>query len=283
MSIRHLIVTQQALFSNSAKKIGQFILKHSEEIPFLSSQELALKINVSQSSIIKFTQRIGFKGYSAFKLTLSEEIGRQKTMPHPTHLHNQINANDPILLTAQKLLEEKSRALIETTNAINIKQFDTVVKLINKANRVQIIGIGGSGLCAQDLSFKLLKIGIITLCVQDSHVQIASAQTLEKKDVQIVISYSGNRKEMLLAAEIAHEKGAKVIAITSKCSSPLHAMADFCLHSIADETHYRSSSISSRTAQYVITDLLFLSLLQRREQSALTLLTDISKSIEKIL
>ena len=45
-------------------------------------------------------------------------------------------------------------------------------------------------------------------------------------------------------------------------------MADYVLETVAEENEWRSSSISSRTAQNTVTDLLFMALLQRREEQA---------------
>lgn len=74
------------------------------------------------------------------------------------------------------------------------------------AHRVQIVGIGGSGLTAKDLGYKLQKIGITTLVEADHHVQIAAALTLNTQDVQIVISFTGRRKDMCAAASVAKNR-----------------------------------------------------------------------------
>ena len=147
---------------------------------------------------------------------------------------------------------------------------------------MQIIGIGGSALTAKDLAFKLLKLGITALTEQDSHVQIATARTLGAQDVQIVISFSGERKEILIAAEAAKQQGASVIVLTSPKKNRLRELADLSFDTIADESEHRSSSIASRTAQNVLTDLLFITLVQQRDESARQLIQDISSDIRQI-
>ncbi len=82
-----------------------------------------------------------------------------------------------------------------------------------------------------------------------------------------------------MAAQYAYEKGATVVALTNVKNNPLRKLAHY---TIADEIQFRSSSISSRTAQNVITDLLFMALLQIRSDDAKLLLNDISSAIEKI-
>lgn len=114
-------------------------------------------------------------------------------------------------------------------------------------------------------------------------MQIAVARTLSSEDVQIAISYSGERKEILVAAEAAKEQGAKVIALSAPGRSRLRGIADITFDTIANETEHRSSSIASRTAQNVITDLLFIILVQQRDESARQLISDISTDIKQIL
>lgn len=259
--------------AENQRKIAQFIIEKPEEVLNLSSQQLAEILDISQSAIVKFSQKVGVKGYPALKLALSEIIGRQQLNEANPHiaLHNRIAQDDNLMVVAQKLAMEKNHSITETTKHIDFKQFEKIVDIIDKSSRVQIVGIGGSGLTAKDLSYKLQKIGITTLVESDHHVQIAAALTLNPNDTQIVISFSGKRKDMLTAANIARKQGACVVSITRFRQSPLAQISDYILESIAEENEWRSSSISSRTAQNTLTDLLFMALLQRREAKAKSL------------
>ncbi|EKO3660097.1 SIS domain-containing protein [Vibrio metschnikovii] len=282
MSIVNRMISRRTQLSANELKIADWILAHPQQAALMTSLQLAEQVRASQSSIIKFAQKMGFKGYSAFKLLLVEELSRKQALESTPVQHN-IFINDPLAVIAQKLVQAKTDAMFHTTNALCFEQFHHAVNWINQANRVQIVGIGGSALTGKDLAFKLLKLGITALAEQDSHVQIATARTLTPQDVQIAISFSGDRKEVFIAAEAAKQQGAKVIALTAPKKSKLRQLADIALDTIADETQHRSSSIASRTAQNVLTDLLFISLVQRREDSARQLIETISSDIRQIL
>ncbi|WP_217515900.1 MurR/RpiR family transcriptional regulator [Vibrio metschnikovii] len=282
MSIVNRILSRRTQLSANELKIADWILAHPQQAALMTSLQLAEQVSASQSSIIKFAQKMGFKGYSAFKLLLVEELSRKQALESTPVQHN-IFINDPLAVIAQKLVQAKTDAMFHTTNALCFEQFHHAVNWINQAHRVQIVGIGGSALTGKDLAFKLLKLGITALAEQDSHVQIATARTLRPQDVQIAISFSGDRKEVFIAAEAAKQQGAKVIALTAPKKSKLRQLADIALDTIADETQHRSSSIASRTAQNVLTDLLFISLVQQREDSARQLIETISSDIQQIL
>lgn len=282
MSVSNKIIAKRSQLSQSGRLVADWIVENAAKAAYMTSQEVAQEAQVSQSTIVKFTQRLGFKGYSEFKLALSEDIGRKQAVAS-TPLHSGIFADDPLAVIAQKLIKAKTDAMIQTTNALSFDACNQAAQWLSDARTVQIVGIGGSALTAKDLGYKLLKLGITALTEQDSHVQIAVARTLTEKDVQIAISFSGERKEILVAAEAAKEQGAKVIALSSPNKSKLRHIADITFDTIADEVENRSSAIASRSAQNVITDLLFIYLVQLRDESARQMISDISSDIRQIL
>lgn len=271
-------------FSPVERKIATYILENTEALKDLSSQEVAKALNVSQSGIIKFSQKLGYKGFPALKLAISEELGRHQILNKDAalHLHNEITSDDTLLVIAEKLLLEKQSALRETMNAIQPDTFQLVVQKMRKARRIQIAGLGSSSLIAKDLTYKLLKIGMPVVSEMDSHVQLTIAQTLGPKDILLAISYSGERGEVLLAADVAKQSGATVIALTSLGNNKLSTLADYILYTVADETKWRSSSISSRSAQNGVIDLLFICLVQAKKEKANQLIRKGQKLVNKI-
>lgn len=284
MSVLNEITWLLPELAENQKKIARYILNFPEKVLDMSSSSFAEVTGVSQSAIVKFSQKIGMKGFPAMKLALSRELCRNnlyKNNPHHA-LHNAISPEDSLMLMAQKLAHEKTAAIEETTRRINFPILQRAVEAISAARRVQIIGIWGSGLTAKDLSYKLQKIGIFSLSEADLHVQIATALTLTAEDVQIVISFSGTKKDMRIAATSAKSRGAKVIVITGDKENPLARIADYVLESVSEENEWRSSSISSRTAQNTISDLIFLALMQHRKEVAKPLVLNAHQAINRL-
>lgn len=278
------ITLNKDAFTPGERIIADYILANPDKLKQCSSQELASILNISQSSIVKFAQRLGFKGFTNLKMALIEEWGQQskQNAESEQHLHNDINVHDTPSVIAEKLFRAKQQALRMTTDSVNLAQLESVVAEIKAARRVQIMGMGGSSLVAKDLAYKLMKIGYPVMNEMDSHVQMTVAQSLGEGDVQIVISYSGALKEIFIAAQAAQENGAKIIAITSLQDSPLRKLADFVLDTIADEARWRSSSISARTAQNTITDLLFVCLLQEDSERSRSFIHRSQEMIEQL-
>ncbi|MFM2588950.1 MurR/RpiR family transcriptional regulator [Vibrio sp. TBV020] len=252
--------------SPSDRLIAQFLLEHPEQVKLLSSPELAKAIGVSQSTVVKFSQKVGYSGFSELKLKLYEgEISYQPTSRKA--IHGSISRNDDTQVVMEKLLSSKQHSLERTVALNDGANIQSATELLHKANKIQIAGVGASSLVAKDLSYKLMKIGHAVHCEHDAHIQVANASALNESDVLIALSYSGRSREVLRVAQIAKGRKAKVITISQLAPTPLDKYSDIKLQTAADEEQIRSSSITARDSQLLITDLLFIALTQREESA----------------
>ncbi len=90
--------------------MADYILSQPDETRHLSSQQLAAEAGVSQSSVVKFSQKLGFKGFPALKLALSEALASSPD-PHSVPVHNHIRGDDPLRLVGEKLIKDNVAAM----------------------------------------------------------------------------------------------------------------------------------------------------------------------------
>jgi DNA-binding MurR/RpiR family transcriptional regulator len=248
--------------AQSDKKLADFILTQPDEARHLSSQQLASFAGVSQSSVVKFAQKLGFKGFPALKLALSEALASN---PHPQSVpvHNQIRGDDPLRLVGEKLIKDNVSAMHASLDVNTEEKLRESIDLLRGARRIVLTGIGASGLVAQNFSWKLMKIGFNAVAEQDMHALLATVQAMTSDDLLLAISYSGERREINLAADETLRVGGKILAITGFSPNALQQRASHCLYTIAEELATRSAAISSTSAQMMLTDLLFMGLVQQ--------------------
>ncbi|EKN6260619.1 MurR/RpiR family transcriptional regulator [Yersinia enterocolitica] len=261
LRIRQLYPT----LAQNDRKLADFLLSNPEQARHLSSQKLAQQTGVSQSAVVKFAQKLGYKGFPALKQALSEIVAAPE---QAVTLHNQILSTDSLKTVGEKLLAEKAAALRATLDINSEQRLTDALDMLRSARRVILTGLGASGLVAKDLAYKLLKIGVMAVSETDMHAQLAAVQALDSRDLLLAISFSGERREINLAAEEAQRCGAKVLALTSFTPNSLQQRADHCLYTISEEPAIRSAAISSSTAQYALTDLLFMAMIQQDLESA---------------
>lgn len=248
--------------AQSDKRLADFLLDKPDRARHLSSQQLAVEAGVSQSSVVKFAQKMGFKGFPALKLALSEALASSPT-PHSVPVHNQIRGDDPLRLVGEKLIKENLAAMHASLDVNSEDKLRESVVLLRDARRIVLTGIGASGLVARNFGWKLMKIGLNAVVEQDMHALLATVQAIAPEDVLLAISYSGERREINLAADETLRVGGKILAITGFTPNALQQRATHCLYTIAEEQATRSAAISSTSAQMMLTDLLFMGLVQQ--------------------
>lgn len=196
-------------FTGNEQKIADFLRANVSELKSVSSRKMAKLLGISQSSIVKFAQKLGAQGFTELRMALIGEYSasREKTNATALHLHSSITSDDSLEVIARKLNREKELALEQTCALFDYARLQKIIEVISKAPFIQITGLGGSALVGRDLSFKLMKIGYRVACEADTHVQATVSQALKKGDVQIAISYSGSKKEIVLCAEAARKAG----------------------------------------------------------------------------
>ncbi|MBS3847647.1 MurR/RpiR family transcriptional regulator [Devosia sp. BSSL-BM10] len=266
MSILKILAAQLEAMTQADRQIGQFIIDNPERMLGLSSAELAKATGRSQSSVVKFSQKLGYGGYQQLKLAVSKAKAQEWQAPAGI-IHGTIDASDSYMTIMQKLIGSKLLSMRETSAANWEQTIDQALDILVQARRIQLAGVGASSLVARDFSYKLLKLGRTVLLDSDNHIQIANVSTLNTSDLLVALSYSGTSMEIVKIAELAKARGATVISITGLQPNPLLDIADINLYTVADEERVRSSAITSRDAQLMLIDLLFILLLRRQEDS----------------
>lgn len=266
MSVLTILKSQIDGFTPGERKIAEFVLADPEQAYQMSSASLAEATGRSQSGVVKFCQKLGFRGYQEFKLAVSQATAQVWRVPTGV-VHGTIDASDSFATTIQKLVGSKIHSVQQTMSINGEHAVRRALDAISVARRIQLVGVGASSLVARDFGYKLQKLGCMVIFDADSHIQIANATTLGPEDVVIALSYSGTSLETLRIAEQAHAKGATVISITGVQPNRLSSLADIQLFVVADEEKARSSAITSRDAQLALADLLFILLVQHLPRS----------------
>ena len=240
-------------FTNTEKKLAEYIIKNKDEVVGLSAQELSSKADISPAAVVRFSKTLGYKGFTALKVDLAKD--RDERDDETSVI---INEDDSLKDIIRKVKVSNISSIDETIGLMNVDTMKIIIEAMINAKRIYLFGIGASGLVALDLQQKLLRINKSTLYQIDPHTQIASAVHIEKEDVAIGISYSGETKEVNVPLKIAKEKGAKTIAITRYNKNSLSKISDYAIYLPNYEKEFRVGAITSRIDALTIVDILYL-------------------------
>lgn len=240
-------------FTDTDQKLAEYTLANREEVVMLSAKELAQRVNSSAAAVVRFSKRIGYKGFTELKVELAKDREEKED-----EFNAIIKENDSIDSMVKKAENINLRAMERTYKLINKKVLEKAIKSLNECENIYLFGIGASGLVAQDFQYKLSRINKMAIYQVDEHIQVASAVHIGPNDVAIGISYTGETKGVNVSLTRARKQGATTIAVTSFNKNSLAKIVEFPLYIPSEETELRIGAITSRISELLITDLLYL-------------------------
>lgn len=213
--------------SKGQKLIAEYILKHYDKAAFMTAAKLGHSVGVSESTVVRFANELGFSGYPKLQKSLQELIKNKLTTVQRIELSNDFITQENALKGVLKADMENIRATLEK---INHKTFDDVVNSLFKAKKIYIIGLRSSSALAEFLAFYLNlildNVKVVAYGVSDIFEQMLN---VSDEDVVIGIGFPRYAARTIEALEFAKSREADVVAITDSLLSPLAAKADYTL------------------------------------------------------
>lgn len=239
----------------SERKIATYIMEHPDEAIKLTTQELGKRSDTSGAAVIRLCKSLDVKGFQDLKFRIAGDL--QKTSV-PEGFRD-IKPNEALQAIIDKMTANSMQAIKETAELIQLEELEKAVSLLLHANKIHFIGVGASGIIAQDAQQKFLRINQIVYAFSDIHMAATMVANGNEDDVVVGISFSGETEEVAKVLELAKGKNMKTISLTRYGSSNVTEQADVRLYTSATrEPTFRSGATSSRIGQLQMIDILFM-------------------------
>ncbi len=236
------------------RRIADFILENAQLLRDYSSQQLANALGISQSSVVKFTQKLGFKGYPDLKYSVGEAIARADNGDTPKQAASSDGKSDAF--SADNLWRRKSEAE-QATRLINpaqtIHAVAAAIDQAGKTGKVFILGLGEDDIYARGFALKLSLLGILTVHNFDTARMTANVSAASAGDVLLVFSEHGNHPALCKISRYFRERRGQVITVTRHTANPLRTLADIALVvSAHDEQPYIQPLLYQSALQHLL-------------------------------
>lgn len=220
--------------SPNHKFIADYILENHKELPNMTARELASHTLSVPSSIISFSKKIGYKGFNELKFHYENDK------------FNQGMIEKEILEVFYKVNEIVQRA-----------EFDKAVEVLKKSSKIFIIASQMSQIPAKDFYFRMRKIEPSKMIFFESFSdQLRMASLMEKSDVALIVSNSGEAQEALNMQDELIKKGCKQVLVTNMKNSSLSKYATVELSIGFKEQHPVLNQEVPTTARYALIAIL---------------------------
>jgi DNA-binding MurR/RpiR family transcriptional regulator len=227
-------------FSRSQKDVARYIVDHLDEAAFLTAEELARRASTSSSTVVRFSQALGFEGYPELQQAAIEE--------YRTTIAASGSANGGLLFSFDHSELEGSLSadyanLEETARKLTPEQVDTSVSALAEAQRIVIVGVDQMAFFASYLRHTLSLLDIRSEIVASTGGE--SLQRLGRIDDEtLVITLSAGRAHPLLlrAMKLALHRGARTLAISDATMSEVGEHAELTLYFSSNSPSFTRSS-----------------------------------------
>lgn len=242
-------------------EVAQYIMTHTQTVKNMSIQTLAKLNYVSTSTILRLCNKLGYSGFSDFKVDL---ISSSPQKFSTDILQDDINLNDTLEDVNRKVQAMEKSSIDDTHSIVNLNALDNAIDLIIASNKIVIFGVGSSGLVGKELEYQLIKIKKDVNCHFDAHISRSIVSTLGKNDLIIIISHSGETPECVELLKLAESLKVPSIAITKMGQSQISLLANIVLHTTSMEHASRLIPIRSKISQISVMNMLLTNLFIRK-------------------
>lgn len=248
----------------SEQRVADYVLQDPEGCTQCTIGELAERVQVSQPTVVRFVQAMGFDGYRSFKYCLlRDRSGTSPQTPYFNHLGDfDLKPWDRLEELPLKEVRIAGGLLEDALKSLSTNELSRAVRMLATARTIDIYGVENSVTPASDLLTKLTYLGLNCRMHTDAYLQQISAAHLGVADVAVAVSHSGCSSDTVKALKQARKTGAGTIAITSTKEPLLAKYADVCLSTGGQSMSIYGTAIFSRIPDLAVVDLLYMGIIQ---------------------
>jgi DNA-binding MurR/RpiR family transcriptional regulator len=259
MDVLKRISEKMPLLTAKQQKVSKYILENWEKASFESAITIAKKLNMSQSSVIRTTNALGFKGVPHLQAELRDYIQTHISTVGRIERVSRMQKNDNSETIIGSVIKQSGENIRGTLQALNASKIDEFIRTIKKARNIHILGMRSSASLAQYLGFNLnLLLGNVT--VLDSNFGLCErVRSLTAADVLISISFSRYTRLTVEVTRMAREREVTIIGITDSMAAPIAGLCDVVVVARTESMHLNNSCASVMAAFDVLLTALLLS------------------------
>lgn len=275
-TVLQLLEEKMESFTSAQRKVADYILKNPTEVPFMTTDQLAVVIGVSVATVMRLTYTLGYTGYSHFQRDL-QELFRNRMAP-PERLASSVKK-----LGKNKLLiscaETQISNIKKTVEFLSDEAINNAIDLILTARKIYVIGIRGSLSVSIYLNEGLNRIGMeCELLNPDSGRLQSILVKMCPSDLLIVVSLPRYAKRTLEVVQVSKAKGAKILSLTDGYASQLALLSDVALACAYESVSFHNSEVGVM----FLADFLISSMAAKNPEKAKRHLEEIEKVVKII-
>lgn len=259
--------------TKSQQRIASYLLASYDEAAFLSAAELADRLDLSEATMARFAQAVGYSDFRELRRCL-QELFRAKATPASRLQHKitELASSQGHILT--NVLAMELQYLTEASQSIELADFDLAVQILLSGKRVFVFASGPSGILADLAMWRFRRLGIATIAMTESgrHL-LENLQLLDQRDVMLVAGFQHPTPELEAVLGHARATGCPSILLTDTLGPAIRSKADVTLAARRGPV----STFHSLTVPMSVLNALILAVAMARPEESLSALNQLQQ------
>ncbi|WP_116655065.1 MurR/RpiR family transcriptional regulator [Pelagibacterium sediminicola] len=231
-ALRAMVIERCEDLPRRLTQVARYALDNPDDVAFGTAASIAAKAEVQPSTLVRFSQALGYQGFSdlqdVFRSRLRDQvIGYDERMA-------QLRQHGGNASRVSMILEGFAEASLRSLSMLRSRHDETVMEgaldVLENAETIYLIGLRRSFPVASYMAYALGKLGIKTVLI-DAVGGLAAEQArfVTANDAALAISFTSYASETVALTRQVRERGARVVAITDSPFSPLAGLSEVWL------------------------------------------------------
>jgi len=242
-NLLQLMTERMTEFSKGQRLIARYIIENYDRAAYMTAAKLGAIVQVSESTVVRFADELGFDGYPDMQHALQELAKTNLTAAQRMKVADNILDKNNIL---DKVLLGDADKIRHTLEGIDRDAFYAAIEKIVAAEHIYILGVRSSASLAEFLTynFRMMFDNVNPVLGTSGGEVFEQILNIGPADVLIAVSFPRYSKRTIRAVQYAHKAGADVVALTDSAASPLAPYSDQLLTARSDMASFVDSLVA---------------------------------------
>lgn len=253
-------IISNAQLTKTQKMIAKYVLDNSADACFMTSTEIALKLGVSESSVIRFSRSLGYDGFMDFQKNLRKDyqdkvLSISSSITVPSQRIAKRAKLDSSSDYINRHFKNAARNLENVFTSNSIASFEEAADIIISSRHKYIAASRGNSSLGN--YFLLYLKHMVPNVETTSSIAISAIDhmcNISKEDCLIIFSFPRYSSLDKISAKMAREAGARIIIITDKPSALLAEYATVLLTVPVDSNTFFNSMVAPQFVAEALLD-----------------------------
>ena len=265
-------IAKRVNLNENEKQILQYITEYIDDVPYLSSRELARRTYTSSTAVLRMVKKLGFSNYNDFKLNISSYLKNQLVE------ETLISENEELLDLMNKMSELEKNVITQTKDKISLEVLQKVVEKLNRCTYIDIVANDENAEIAKYASYNFGTAGKIVSVYHNSGQQLQLALNVPKDHVVLIISKYGKNQNLLRTVKVLKKRGISTVAIISDQNKEMKNMCDYTFYCVYNNSVPNFVEMIFNISTKFIFDLLYAVLFSKNYDTT-SKLSDVIQSL----